>query len=66
MKYTLYFIARPIITLFMKLFYKNTDITDLPNEVWIDVLGYDGLYSVSNMGRIRKKPKVFGNSDETV
>ena len=24
------------------------------NEVWKDVVGYEGLYQVSNLGRIRK------------
>ena len=26
---------------------------DLPNEVWVDVVGYEGFYKVSNIGRIR-------------
>lgn len=49
----------------MELFYKNTDINDLPNEVWIDVFGYDGLYSVSNMGRIRSEQReiLIGNGN---
>ena len=28
------------------------DLTDLEGEVWRDVVGYEGLYSVSNFGRI--------------
>jgi len=28
-------------------------IEDLQNEVWKDVMGYDGKYQVSNMGRIK-------------
>lgn len=28
----------------------NLDI--LPNEVWVDVPGYEGLYKISNMGRV--------------
>ena len=37
---------------------KNLSIEPLPNEEWRDVVGYEGLYQVSNMGRaynIRKK-----------
>lgn len=33
--------------------YKNTNYSDLPNEEWKDVLGYEGLYMVSNLGRIK-------------
>ena len=43
--------------------YKNTDITDLPNEIWKDILGYEGLYQVSNLGRIKsfilKTPRIL-------
>ena len=28
--------------------------TNLPNEVWKDVVGYEGLYKVSNLGRVKK------------
>lgn len=30
---------------------------DLPGEVWVDVKGYEDLYQVSNMGRIKSKPQ---------
>ena len=36
----------------------NFQIELLPNEEWRDVIGYEGLYQVSNMGRaynVRKK-----------
>ena len=33
--------------------YKNTQLEDLPNEVWVDALGFDGIYEVSNLGRIK-------------
>lgn len=33
--------------------YKNTIITDLEGEQWKDLLGYEGLYMVSNLGRIK-------------
>jgi len=32
-------------------FYTSNE--DLPNEEWRDVLGYEGLYKVSNLGRVK-------------
>lgn len=31
----------------------NYTYSDLPNEIWQDILGYEGKYQASNMGRIR-------------
>lgn len=31
----------------------------LPNEIWKDVVGYEGLYKVSNLGRIFSCSKIF-------
>ncbi len=33
--------------------YKTTTIEDLPNEEWVDVFGFDGIYEVSNLGRFK-------------
>lgn len=33
--------------------YKNTSIIDLENELWKNVLGYEGLYQASNLARIK-------------
>lgn len=33
--------------------YKNTNIKNLPNEEWREIEGYDGLYHVSNLGRVK-------------
>jgi hypothetical protein len=33
--------------------YKNLSLEDLPNEEWRDVVGYEGLYQISNLGRIK-------------
>lgn len=38
---------------------KNNHILCLPNEEWRDVIGYEHLYEVSNMGRIRTKYRVM-------
>jgi hypothetical protein len=34
-------------------YWRNTLLVDLPGEEWRDVVGYDGLYSVSNYGRVK-------------
>lgn len=35
----------------------NSDKYNLENEQWKDIEGYEGLYEISNMGRIRNKDK---------
>ena len=32
---------------------KNLSIEPLPDEEWRDVVGYEGLYQVSNLGRVK-------------
>lgn len=34
-------------------------VKDLDDEIWVDVIGYDGLYQVSNLGRIKSLPRSF-------
>ena len=29
------------------------DLEDLPHEIWRDIVGYEGLYQVSNLGRVK-------------
>ena len=29
------------------------DLTDLPNEIWKDIKGFEGLYQISNYGRVK-------------
>jgi hypothetical protein len=33
--------------------YENLSLEDLPNEEWRDVVEYEGLYQVSNLGRVK-------------
>jgi hypothetical protein len=40
--------------------YKNLSLEDLPNEVWRDVVGYEGLYQISSYGRVMCMPKLCG------
>lgn len=36
----------------------NTQIENLDDEVWRDVVGYEGTYQVSNMGRVRSIDRI--------
>jgi hypothetical protein len=31
----------------------NFQLEDLPNEIWVDAFTYDGIYEVSNLGRVK-------------
>lgn len=42
--------------------YKNLSLENLPNEEWKDVVGYEGLYQVSNLGRVKCLPRCIGGS----
>lgn len=33
--------------------WENRDLSDLEGELWKDVVGYEGLYMVSNLGRVK-------------
>lgn len=33
------------------------------NEIWKDVIGYEGLYKVSNLGKVKSLPKVWNTSN---
>lgn len=33
----------------------NKQLEDLPQEKWADIIGYDGIYSASNFGRIKRE-----------
>lgn len=35
----------------------DDNILDLPNEQWRPVVGYEGLYEVSNLGRVKSLPR---------
>lgn len=38
---------------------------DLPGELWRDVVGYEGLYEASNLGRVKSLPKQRGRCYQT-
>ena len=37
--------------------YENLNIEDIEGEVWLDCIGYDGIYSVSNLGRVKSEER---------
>ena len=41
----------------------NTQLEDLPGEIWKDITGFDGKYQISNKGRVKSlqsnKPKIL-------
>ena len=46
--------------------YKNLSLEDMEGEIWKDIEGYEGLYQISNMGRVKslnynktKKPGIL-------
>lgn len=39
--------------------YQNLSLEDMPNEVWKDVAGYEGIYMVSNLGRVKALERVW-------
>lgn len=45
----------------MNLPYLNTDITSMDGEEWIDCIGFDGYYSVSNLGRVKSEGRWVSN-----
>lgn len=42
--------------------YKNLSLEDLPGEEWRDVVGYEGLYKVSNLGRVKSLERIVNNN----
>lgn len=45
----------------MDLHYKNLNLEDIDNEIWIDCYGFDGVYHVSNLGRIKSLGRWVSN-----
>ena len=41
------------------MFWQNTNKEDLPGEIWIDAFGFEGIYEVSNKGRIRSLDRII-------
>ncbi len=43
-------------------YYKNLGIEDLGGEVWKDVVGFEGMYMVSNLGRVKSLERQAKNT----
>jgi len=41
--------------------YNSLSLNDLDNEIWKDITGYEGLYQVSNYGRVKKIDSSYRN-----
>ncbi|GAA0076144.1 NUMOD4 domain-containing protein [Clostridium sp. CTA-5] len=41
-------------------------VDNLDNEIWKDIIGYEGLYQVSNLGRVKKVKAIYGKLDKLV
>lgn len=37
--------------------HKDLSLKDLPGEQWMDIYGYDGIYQVSDLGRVKALPR---------
>lgn len=46
--------------------WKNLSLKDLPNEEWRDVIGYEGSYMVSNLGRVKSLDRYVMNNGTKV
>lgn len=42
----------------------NKQMADLDGEVWKDVIGYEGFYQVSNMGRVKSLDRIIVGKDD--
>jgi hypothetical protein len=42
------------------------DFDDLPGEKWVDAIGYENLYSVSNLGRVMAKERTLIEKNRNV
>ena len=40
-------------------------MAELHDEVWKDIIGFEGLYQVSNMGRVKSTSKCCRNQRKT-
>jgi len=40
-------------------------LIDIPDEIWVDIIGYEGFYKLSNLGRVKKleSKKRLNNGD---
>lgn len=39
--------------------YENESIDNIEGEVWKDVIGYEGIYKISNLGRVKTLERIY-------
>lgn len=42
--------------------YKNTNLENMNGEAWKDIVGYEGYFQISNMGRVKSLRRYFNNN----
>lgn len=42
-------------------YYLNLDVADIEGEVWLPIKGFEGIYEISNLGRVKSLPKELIN-----
>jgi hypothetical protein len=42
--------------------WQNISLEDLPNEIWIPIKGYEGMYQISTLGRVKSLKRVIKTS----
>ena len=46
--------------------YENLSLEDMEGEIWKDIKGYEGLYQVSNMGRVKSLERMCKTSRNNI
>lgn len=45
-------------------YYKNTSVIDIKGEIWKDIPNYEGIYKISNFGRIKSLSRLIRKSNK--
>jgi len=43
--------------------FNSTDIPSLDGEIWLDIVGFEGYYQISNLGRVKSINRIVNRSD---
>lgn len=50
----------------VKLYYRNRSIKSLPKERWYSIIGFEGLYQISNLARVKSLVDNFGRKRKMI
>jgi hypothetical protein len=42
--------------------HQNLSLDDMEGEIWKDIIGYEGFYKISNLGRVKSLSRLVANS----